>query len=69
MTKAELRKTYKKRRDDLSEDAIDAFSLAIANTLLKLPIWEFLFYHIFLSIEEQKEVNTDYILNICIQYS
>ena len=64
MTKAELRKTYKKRRDDLSEDAIDTFSLAIANQLLKLSIWSHSFYHIFLSIEEKKEVNTDYILNI-----
>jgi 5-formyltetrahydrofolate cyclo-ligase len=36
----------------------------IANNLLKLPIWDYSFYHIFLSIEEQKEVNTDYILNI-----
>ena len=64
MTKAKLRKTYKILRNNLSEDAIDDFSLAIANTLLKLPIWEYTFYHIFLSIEEQKEVNTDYILNI-----
>lgn len=64
MTKAELRKTYKKRRDNLSENTIDEFSLAIANQLLKLPFWDYSFYHIFLAIEEQKEVNTDYILNI-----
>lgn len=64
MTKDELRKTYKKRRNNLSENTIDEFSLAIANTLLKLPIWNYSFYHIFLAIEEQKEVNTDYILNV-----
>lgn len=64
MTKAGLRKTYKNRRDNLSEAVIDEFSLAIANQLLKLPIWSFSIYHIFLSIEEKKEVNTDYILNI-----
>lgn len=64
MTKAELRKTYKKRRDNLSENTIDEFSLVIANQLLKLPFWDYSFYHIFLAIEEQKEVNTDYILNI-----
>lgn len=64
MTKDELRKTYKKRRNNLSENTIDEFSLAIANTLLKLPIWDYSFYHIFLAIEEQKEVNTDYILNV-----
>lgn len=64
MTKSELRKTYKILRNNLSENDIDEFSLAIANQLLKLPIWEYVFYHIFLTIEEQKEVNTDYILNI-----
>tara|TARA_R110002050_G_scaffold94765_1_gene197087 strand:- start:76934 stop:77497 length:564 start_codon:yes stop_codon:yes gene_type:complete len=64
MTKSELRKTYKTLRNNLSENDIDEFSLAIANQLLKLPIWEHTFYHIFLAIEEQKEVNTDYILNI-----
>lgn len=64
MTKTELRKTYKVRRNHLSENQVDDLSLAISNQLLKLPIWEYSFYHIFLSIEEQKEVNTDYILNI-----
>ncbi|MFD2724971.1 5-formyltetrahydrofolate cyclo-ligase [Hyunsoonleella rubra] len=64
MTKSELRKKYKALRSELSEDQIEDFSIAIANRLLKLPIWDFSFYHIFLSIEEQKEVNTDYILNI-----
>ncbi|GAA4889960.1 5-formyltetrahydrofolate cyclo-ligase [Flaviramulus aquimarinus] len=64
MTKKELRKIYKVRRKALSENQIDDLSLAISNQLLKLPIWDYSFYHIFLAIEEQKEVNTDYILNI-----
>jgi len=64
MLKAELRKKYKALRNALSTSQIDDLSMAIANQLLKLPIWEYSFYHIFLSIEEQKEVNTDYILNI-----
>ncbi|WP_298494468.1 5-formyltetrahydrofolate cyclo-ligase [uncultured Algibacter sp.] len=64
MLKSELRKTYKRLRNDLSENQIDDLSLAISNQVLKLPIWEYSFYHIFLAIEEQKEVNTDYILNI-----
>jgi len=62
--KKELRKIYKARRKDLSENQIEDLSLAISNQLLKLPIWNYTFYHIFLAIEEQKEVNTDYILNI-----
>ncbi|GAA4966251.1 5-formyltetrahydrofolate cyclo-ligase [Algibacter aquimarinus] len=64
MNKAELRKKYKALRENLSENQIDNLSLTISNQLLKLPIWTYSFYHIFLAIEEQKEVNTDYILNI-----
>ena len=64
MTKGELRKIYKVKRKALSKNDIEDFSLAISNQLLQLPIWEYSFYHIFLAIEEQKEVNTDYILNI-----
>lgn len=64
MNKAELRKAYKKHRNNLSETQLDDLSLAISNQLLRLHIWDLSFYHIFLAIEEQKEVNTDYILNI-----
>lgn len=64
MLKAELRKKYKDLRNALSASQIDDLSMSIANQVLKLPIWEHSFYHIFLAIEEQKEVNTDYILNI-----
>jgi len=64
MTKAALRKKYKTLRNQLTEDQIEAFSLEIANQLLSLPIWEKEFYHLFLSIETQREINTDYILNI-----
>lgn len=64
MTKAEIRKHHKILRKVLSEDALEDFSLSIANQLLRLPIWEFEYYHLFLSIVEHKEINTDYILNI-----
>jgi len=64
MTKAQLRQTFKSLRQQLSEDQVDDLSLKIANQLLTLPIWEHEFYHLFLSIEEHKEVNTDFILNI-----
>ncbi|TYA70172.1 5-formyltetrahydrofolate cyclo-ligase [Seonamhaeicola marinus] len=64
MTKAELRKKYKTLRRNLSLDDVEDFSIAIANQLIALPIWEHSFYHIFLPIEEQKEVNTEYILSI-----
>jgi len=64
MTKAALRKKYKALRNTLTKATIDDYSLSIANQLLSLDIWSHHFYHIFLSIETQKEVNTDYILNI-----
>jgi 5-formyltetrahydrofolate cyclo-ligase len=64
MTKSELRKKYKALRKNLTVEQIEDYSLDISNQLLKLNIWNKSFYHIFLSIEEQNEVNTDYILNI-----
>nr|WP_321232598.1 5-formyltetrahydrofolate cyclo-ligase [uncultured Psychroserpens sp.] len=64
MIKAKLRKAHKLLRQSLSEAQIEALSLDIANQLLTLPIWSYDFYHLFLSITEHKEVNTDYILNI-----
>ena len=64
MNKKELRKKYKELRAQFSQDEIDDKSLAIANKLLQLDIWEATYFHLFLTIEEQKEVETDYILHI-----
>ena len=64
MIKSELRKKYKALRKELSSEEVDDRSISIANNLLKLDIWDYEFYHLFLSIEEQNEVNTEYILNI-----
>lgn len=64
MKKKQLRAHYKTLRASLTEEAIDNYSITIANQLLTLPIWDYSFYHVFLSIESQKEINTDYILNI-----
>lgn len=64
MIKNKLRQLYKKKRIQLEIEQIEDFSLAIANQSLKLPIWEDSTYSIFLSIQEKKEINTDYILHI-----
>jgi len=64
MKKPELRRKYKLLRQGLSSNEIEDHSLAISNQLLKLGIWDKSFYHIFLTITEHKEINTDYILNI-----
>lgn len=62
--KKELRNKYKKLRQNLGELEIEEMSLAIANKLLELPIWEKTYFHIFLSIVEHKEVDTELILHL-----
>jgi 5-formyltetrahydrofolate cyclo-ligase len=64
MYKKEIRLKYKELRNSLSESQIEEMSLAIANEVLLLPIWEKTYFHVFLSIEEQKEVNTEYLLHL-----
>lgn len=64
MNKEELRKKYKQKREELSLETIEELSLQIANQSLKLPIWESSNYHLFLSISEKKEINTEYLLHI-----
>ncbi|WP_264566233.1 5-formyltetrahydrofolate cyclo-ligase [Flavobacterium sp. N3904] len=64
MLKKALRAKYKALRNELSEIEIEEKSLAIANQVLKLPIWEKTYFHLFLPIEEQKEVNTEFILHL-----
>jgi 5-formyltetrahydrofolate cyclo-ligase len=64
MNKKELRLHYKNLRKKLSIDELEENSLAIANEVLQLPIWDKTYYHVFLPIEEQKEVNTEYILHL-----
>ena len=64
MTKNELRKKYKQLRNDLSRNEIETLSIDIANQLLTLSIWDQTYYHIFLPIEEQNEIDTSFILSI-----
>jgi 5-formyltetrahydrofolate cyclo-ligase len=63
MNKKELRIQYKALRNQLSEEDLEEMSLAIANKVLTLPIWEKNYFHIFLPITEHKEVNTEFILH------
>jgi 5-formyltetrahydrofolate cyclo-ligase len=64
MDKKTLRQKAKAERQKLSQEEIENKSLAIANQLLRLDIWDKLYYHLFLTIEEQNEINTEYILQI-----
>ena len=64
MTKNELRSQYKALRKNLSEAEIEEKSLAIVNGVLALDIWDKTYFHVFLPIEEQKEVNTEFLLHL-----
>ena len=58
MLKRELRKKYKNLRLDITSEKFSELSLVIANSLLQIPIWDFFYYHTFLSIEDKNEVDT-----------
>lgn len=64
MDKKQLRQKYKLLRQTLQDDEIEEKSLELANQLLQLECWDKTTYHIFLPIESQKEVNTEYVLQI-----
>ena len=64
MKKSELRPKYKALRKQLSENEIEEMSLAIANKIISLPIWQKTYFHIFLPITEHHEVNTEFILHL-----
>jgi len=64
MNKKELRIKYKALRDALSAEEIEDKSLAIANQAVKATIWDKLYYHVFLPITEQKEVDTEFLLQV-----
>lgn len=68
MNKKELRAKYKRLRQELSPDAIEDKSLAIANRMLQLDVWEKTYFHLFLTIEEQNEVETEFILQVLAGY-
>lgn len=64
MQKNGLRSAYKIRRKSISDELLLDESLSIANNLLSLSIWQFDYYHIFLPISSQKEIDTQHILSI-----
>lgn len=64
MRKSKIRAKYKALRQQLSINENEQMSLAIANKLITLPIWEKTYFHIFLPIVEHNEVNTEYILHL-----
>ena len=53
MDKKEIRKKYKELRKLLLPHDLEEKSLAIANQLIQMPIWDKTYYHLFLTIAEQ----------------
>lgn len=64
MLKKDLRLKFSSQRSQLNTEKISALSLVIANNILSLPIWNFTNYHIFLSIQEKKEIDTSNIITV-----
>ncbi len=64
MIKRDLRLNYSALRKDISRQSLLNASLSIANQLLKTPIWEGTYYHLFLPIAEKNEVDTSFVLSI-----
>lgn len=71
MNKKELRAKYKALRQEFTDVEIQDKSLAIANRMLQLDamafgsqVWEKTYFHLFFSIEEHKEIDTEFILQI-----
>jgi 5-formyltetrahydrofolate cyclo-ligase len=64
MNKKDLRFKYKEARQQLSDNEMESKSLAIANRLLQLDVWNNTYFHLFLTIDKQREVDTEFILQI-----
>ena len=64
MLKKEIRAIFKSKRGLISSKIHEDLSVEIANQCLKLDIWNFTNYHIFLPIKKNKEINTKHIIQI-----
>lgn len=64
MLKKELRLNYLQSRKNTPPEVLANASLAISNGILKMPIWSFEFYHLFIAITEQGEIDTGPVLSV-----
>jgi 5-formyltetrahydrofolate cyclo-ligase len=62
--KTNIRKTYKAFRKLLTKDEVADKSIAIANKVLEMNIWNATYYHVYLPIIEQNEVDTQDIMHV-----
>lgn len=64
MNKKDLRKKYFQLRKAVALKQGMEESIQIANQLLQLPIWDFEYYHIFVTITDKNEIDTSSIFSI-----
>lgn len=64
MHKKKLREHYRQKRDALTPEQQQQWSIDIANQCLKLDIWNYSTFHLFLTIDDLKEVQTQYLLSV-----
>ena len=62
--KSKLRSVFLRKRLELSEEKHEKLCFDIANQCLKLPIWDFEYFHLFLSIKSKAEIDTSLILTM-----
>ena len=68
MLKKDLRLKYSRLRNLITPTLLGQQSIAIANSVLQLPIWENQYFHIFLPIEKKIEIDTEGIISILLGY-
>ena len=64
MNKNFLRKKYKDLRQKIAQEKQLDLSIKIANHFLKMDLWRYVYFHIFLTIRDKNEVDTGPLLNI-----
>ncbi|WP_339650541.1 5-formyltetrahydrofolate cyclo-ligase [uncultured Maribacter sp.] len=68
MLKKDLRLKYSRLRNLITPTHLGQQSIAIANSVLQLPIWENQYFHIFLPIEKNIEIDTEGIISILLGF-
>ncbi len=64
MLKKELRLDYTARRNSLSREDLISSTNSILTNLESMSIWDFNYYHVFLSIAEKNEIDTDPLISL-----
>ena len=65
-TKTTLRSEYRVRRETLTASQIEEWSIEISNRCLTLDLWQHSLYHLFMTAEKNKEVDTSYLLSVLL---